>query len=146
MTVTPAAVASADVFVSYRRSIERDRTWVWEVLVPRLDDEGLEVVVDDRSFAPGDTVIESMAKAVDASRITIAVLTPAYLQSGFTHLERIMAQHVGLEQGTKRLVGLMLEPCELPTELRPFLWIDVTAVAAKDDQVLDRLVRTIYEG
>jgi len=128
-----------DVFVSYRQS-EPDITWVREILVPSLDSGGLDVCVDYRSFELGVAVITSMAAAVQSSRYTVAVMSPSYFQSEFTTLERIMAQHLGLEEGQRRLIGLMLEETEVPTEIRPFLWLDVSKVRDASDSKLSRLI------
>ncbi len=131
-----------DVFVSYRQR-DPDQTWVRTVLIPALDRAGMDVCVDYRSFELGRSIIESMAWAVDQSRYTVVVMSPAYFDSGFTTLERIMAQHLGLEEGRRRLIGLMLDEVEPPTELRPFLWLDVTHVADADAPELARLVDTL---
>jgi LCP family protein required for cell wall assembly len=131
-----------DVFVSYRQQ-DPDCTWVRSVLVPALDAAGLDVFLDERSFTPGLSVIENMSRAVDESRYTVAVMSPAYFGSDFTKLERIMAQHLGLEQGRRRLIGLMLAPCDPPTELRPFLWLDVSNVRDGNAPEIQRLIETL---
>lgn len=145
MTENDNAGEAYDVFVSYRQR-DPDRRWVREILVPALDAAGLAVYVDYRLFELGASVIESMAKAVDRSRITVAVMSPAYFESGFTDLERVMAQHLGLEDRQRRLIGLMLEDCEPPTELRPFLWLDVSGVDSKDAPEIERLVDALRNG
>jgi hypothetical protein len=108
-----------DVFVSYRH-LQPDLDWVRTVLVPALDEQGFAVCVDYRAFEPGSNVIEAMSDAVQASRYTTAVLSPRFLESGFTMLERVLADHVG-----SRLIGLVLEPCPLPPLQLEF---DVTAL------------------
>jgi hypothetical protein len=130
-----------DVFVSYRRA-EPDQCWTRSMLVPELEAKQVSVCIDYRSFELGTSIIESMANAVESSRFTLAILSPRFLESGFTTLERIMAQHLGLEESRRRLIGLILEECVLPLELRPFLLLDATHGSVGDDR-LDRLVRTL---
>lgn len=142
MTQLSESTYEYDAFVSYRQR-DPDMKWVKEVLIPALDSAGLAVSVDYRSFELGESIISSMAEAVDTSRYTVAVMSPAYFDSEFTELERIMAQHLGLEQGQRRLIGLMLDECEPPTELRPFLWLDVSADDDSTAAQLARLVKTL---
>jgi hypothetical protein len=67
-----------------------------------------------------------MARAVEQSRYTIAVLSPAYLESNFTEIENIMAEHLGLETAELRLVGVMRERCKPRLGIRSRLWLDMT--------------------
>jgi hypothetical protein len=50
-----------------------------------------------------------MERAVQASRYTLAVLSPQYLKSGFTELENVLAEHLGLERAERRLLAVMYE-------------------------------------
>jgi hypothetical protein len=131
-----------DVFVSYRQQ-DPDQKWVRQLLVPALDAAGFAICVDYRSFRLGDAILTSMADAVLTSRYTIAVMSPRYFASEFTHLERIMAQHLGLERSQRMLIGLMFEPCDPPLELKPFLWLDVTEVQARTAPELERLFTSL---
>ena len=127
-----------DVFVSYRQT-EPDQSWTRSMLVPELEAKRVRVCIDYRSFELGRSVIESMATAVESSRFTLAILSPRFLDSGFTTLERIMAQHLGLEERHSRLIGLIFEECAPPLELRPFLLLDL-ANGSVGGSAFDRLV------
>jgi TIR domain len=142
--MSPADQTTYDVFVSYRQQ-DPDQTWVRELLVPALDEASLVTCVDYRSFRLGDAILTSMAEAVLCSRYTIAVMSPRYFASDFTELERIMAQHLGLEQGQRRLIGLMLEPCQTPLELKPYLWLDVSSVTRAASPELAQLFTTLRD-
>ncbi len=50
-------------------------------------------------FRLGAPLVVEMARAVEQSRYTLAVLSPAYLTSNFAELENVLAEHLGLEQG-----------------------------------------------
>ncbi len=114
-----------DVFVSYRRH-EPVATWVSEVLVPRLERDGLRALVDYRDFIPGMPLMDLMASAVESTRYTVAVMTPEYLESTYTHLETVLTQHLGLEGALWRLVPVMRERVRPPLNLRMLLWLDLT--------------------
>lgn len=125
MLIVPAHEPGYDVFISYRRQ-EPDRTWVRETLVPRLRAEGLRVCIDDEAFRLGEPLVLEMARAIEQSRYTLAVLSPAYLQGKFAELENVLAEHLGIEQGQRRLLLVMREPCTPRLGMRARLWLDLT--------------------
>ncbi len=67
-----------DAFVSYRHQ-EPDGPWVRGVLVERLRAAGLRVCLDVDDFRLGLPLVLEMARGVERSRSTLAVLSPAYL-------------------------------------------------------------------
>lgn len=117
-----------DVFVSYRQ-IEPDKTWVRKTLVPQLKASGLRVCIDYQDFGLGKPLIKEIERAVMESRYTLGILTPAYLQSNFTELENILAQHLGLEASQRRWIAIMRQDCEPNLLIRARLWLDM-----QDDQ------------
>ena len=114
-----------DAFVSYRHK-EPAQTWVQGLLVPSLEAEGLSICIDHRDFTLGALLIPEMARAVENSRYTLAILTPEYLKSNFTELEAVMAQHLGLGQSQRRLLPIMREKCTVPANIGSLFWLDMT--------------------
>lgn len=114
-----------DVFVSYRQR-EPDLSWTRTVLLPELEKNGLKVCIDFKCFRLGASLIKEMEKAVEQSRYTLAVLSPAYLQSHFTELENLLSEHLGLENSQRRLLAVMREPCKPRLSMRSRLWLDVS--------------------
>jgi hypothetical protein len=138
-----ASRRSFDAFVSYSHE-EPDRTWVRERLVPALDLHQVAVFADYRHFRLGQPIITEIERAVDQSRFTLAVLSPPYLRSTFAQLESVLAEHVGLEEGSRRLIGILRRQCHPRLSIRARLWLDMTI----DDQFesrIERLVREIRE-
>ena len=82
-------VFTYDVFISYSHA---DSEWVTQTLLPRLEAAGLKACVDARDFRPGAPSVKEMARAVQNSRKTVLVLTPAYLASAWAEFERLMLQ------------------------------------------------------
>jgi hypothetical protein len=78
-----------------------------------------------------------MERAVQASRYTLAVLTPRYLASSFTELESVLAEHLGLERAERRLAVVIRERARPRLSMRARLSLDMTddadfeAVAAR---------------
>jgi hypothetical protein len=118
------ANAGYDVFISYRHQ-EPDQTWVRTRLVPRLGLEGLRVCLDVESFRLGAPLVLEMGRAVESSTYTVAVLTPAYLESTFTELESVLAEHLGLEERERRLIVIMREFTRPRLGMRARTWIDM---------------------
>jgi hypothetical protein len=127
-----------DAFISYRHQ-EPDKTWVRQVFVPALEAAGLQVCVDHRDFQLGAPLVTEMARAVEESRTTVAVLTPAYLEGRFTELENVLAEHVGLEERAVRLIYVVREPCKPPLRMRARLRLDLTT----DEEIADGVPRLI---
>jgi hypothetical protein len=131
-----------DVFVSYRHQAP-DGAWVRGVLVERLRAAGLRVLVDvdGDGFRLGMPLVLEMARGVEQSRYTLAVLSPAYLESNFTELESVLAEHLGLEASERRLLAVMREPCRPRLGIRSRLWLDMTT----DEEVARNLPRLVDE-
>src|ERR1700730_12074440 len=78
--------------------------------LPALEGLGVCVFVDFRDFRLGAPLVTEMARGVETCRYTVAVLSPAYLESHFTDLESVLAEHLGLERGEARLLMVDREP------------------------------------
>ena len=134
------SVFQYDVFISYRQR-DPDKRWVRDYLVPALEKKGLRVFIDYRDFRLGSPLVVEMAKAVEGSRYTLAVLTPAYLESNFTDLETILADQIGLEIGSRKLIAVMRESCKPRLGIRAKLWLDMTS----DDDFESQINRLVSE-
>jgi hypothetical protein len=128
-----------DVFISYRQQ-EPDKSWVRKILQRRLEAEGLRVCIDYRDFRLGAALVLEMARAVEQSRYTLAVLSPAYLESTFTELENVLAEHLGLEKSERRLLAILRQPCTPRLGFKARLWLDMT-----DDEEFDLNVQRLVD-
>jgi hypothetical protein len=141
---TPPAVPADgfhyDVFISYRQQ-EPGKSWVRKTLRPKLEAEGLKACIDHRDFRLGAPLVLEMARAVEQSRYTLAVLNEAYLASNFTELEGVLAEHLGLEKSQRRLLAVLREPCIPRLGMRARLWLDMT----DDDEFELNLKRLAFE-
>lgn len=136
----PADTFEYDVFISYRH-LEPDRSWVRRELVPRLDEAGLRVCIDVRSFRLGHPIVTEMGRAIEESRYTVAVLTPAFTQSGFTEFETVLAEHLGLEERRNRFLIIRRGEPEERLSMRARLQLDMT-----DDTEFDANVSRLIEA
>jgi hypothetical protein len=112
-----------DVFISYSHA---DKAWVWGELLPRLDGAGLRVCIDDRDFEIGVSSLVNMERAVDNSRHTLIVLTPAWVESQWAEFESLLASTTDPAGRQRKLIPLMLESCRLPPRIRILTYADLT--------------------
>ena len=136
MSPTPATLRY-DAFLSYRHC-EPDRSLA-QKLLSRLEGAGFSVAIDDRDFRPEQTFPEEMERCVRESRFTLALLSPAYFESGNTLEESIFCKVLDLQERRRRLIPLTLVPVQRPAWLHDLVGIDFT-----DSQLLvdpyDRLI------
>jgi hypothetical protein len=130
----------ADVFLSYRDQ-EPDRSWTRKVLLPRLEAHGVRAYIDFRDFRLGLPRLKATEEAVKASRYTLSVLTPAYLDSQLAELGSILARFLGAETNQSRWLGVFREPSNLGLDMRSRMLLDMT-----DDSYFDEnITRLAYE-
>lgn len=128
-----------DVFISYSHA---DQDWVWNWLIPRLKAEGLILCTDQESFDIGVPSLVNMENAVLASRHTLLVLTPAYMNSQWTLYEQILAQTQDPIGQRQRTLPVLREPCELPPRIAMLTYVDLAESVNAEAQVR-RLINAI---
>ncbi len=132
---------SYDVFISYSHM---DQSWVRGVLLPRLEAAGLRVAIDFRDFEIGVPSIVNMERAVDQSRFTLLVLSPAWVKSAWTDFESLLAGIADPASRRRKLLPLMLMPCRPPSRIAMLTHVDFTDQATHEAQIM-RLVNTIRD-
>lgn len=119
-----------DVFISYSH---RDGEWVRNFLLPRLEGIGLRVCIDYRDFEIGAPTLINMENAVERSRKTLIVLTPAWVESEWTTFESLLVRTNDPGATLRQLIPLLLEPCELPEYIALLTYVNFTR---RDDLTL----------
>lgn len=131
-----------DVFISYNPA---DRDWVEDKLLPRLKDAGVRVAIDYRDFIAGMSRLENIERAIDQSRRTIVVLSPAWLTDDWNQFESSLTTSIAPATRLRKLLPILLKPCEeLPPRLASLDKVDLTTERYVDLQ-LQRLVRDIED-
>ncbi len=110
-----------DVFISYST---QDEAWVRGELLQTLEKAGLRVCIDFRDFRRGAPTISEIERLMDASRRTLVVLTPNYIQSEWTKFETLLLQTFDPANTARRLIPLFKEPCEIPRRIQILTYID----------------------
>ena len=141
--LTPAAGSAFnfDVFVSHS---SQDQEWVLGWLTPRLEAAGIRPCYYQEDFDPTRPIIKNIPLAIERSRKTLLVLSPAWLKSEWTELEALIAQQQSPAFRKQQLIVLMLKKCEPPSELAILPYIDFTDESNWDKQ-LQRLIDAIND-
>ena len=85
--------------------------------------------------------MKEVARAVEQSRYTLAVLSPEHLASNWADLETVLAERVGIEESQRCFLAILREPCmpRLGIRIRPLL--DMT----RDDEFESNMARLVHE-
>lgn len=103
-----------DVFISYSSA---NKDWARKDLLSALEKAGLKVCIDFRDFQAGKPALRNMRDSILESRHTLLVLTEAYLGSGWTEFENLLAQTLDPANRQTRVVPMLREKCKLPLEI-----------------------------
>jgi len=128
-----------DVFISYNHA---DRTWVHSELLPWLKEAGLKVCIDECDFEVGTPSLVNMERAVDNSRHTLLVLTPAWIESEWTEFESLLAGTGDPAGRRRRLIPVMLELCKLPPRIAMLTCADLTQPSERAARMA-RLIKSL---
>jgi hypothetical protein len=106
--------AGPAAFISYAPA---DREWVFDTLLPQIEQAGLRAIVDVRDFAPGRSRLDNIVSAVETCRHTIAVLTPDYVADEWQALETLSARTADPAAWRRKLIPVKLKPCAVPRSI-----------------------------
>ncbi len=126
--------SSYDLFISYD---DADRAWVEGCLLDGLEQAGLRCQIE-AAFTLGAPRVVEFERAVQQSERTLLVLSPAYLQGDFNQFTSVLAQNIGLDTGTDRVIPLILNSVKLPPRLAMLVSID-TSESADCSRFIERL-------
>lgn len=92
---------------------------------------GLEIRKKSIWFAPnriglGEHISIKIERGVDNARHLIVLISPSYLSSEWCSMERHSAAFRDPNNGDRKLIPLLLQPCDLPAGLRPLYFCDLT--------------------
>ena len=141
--VAPPTRFAYDVLVVHAPD-DRDRAWA-RSLIHLLEDRGIRVGTEERDAEPGSHRVAELDRLVSTSRYTMPILTPRFSAGRFQHLQTVMAEHLGVEDGIARLIPIVREPCEARLGLRSLVHLDMI----RDENVapnLERLIRTLRKA
>jgi len=122
----PAADAPVryDVFISYRHG--GLDTEVATQLAEALEADGYAVAIDERDFPANASFLQEMERCVRESRVTVAVISQRYLESGNCQEEAIICKVLDMGDRKRRLIPWIIEPVAMPAWLYGIVGVDCT--------------------
>jgi hypothetical protein len=133
-----------DAYVSYVER-EPDAAWVWETLVPRLEEAGLRVAVSGDVEEPGVARVVNVERGMQQAKRTVIVLSDAYLADNMADFENTLAQTMDVREGTYRLLPVKIAPLDegrLPTRLSMLTTLDLIH-PRRAEREFERLVQAL---
>lgn len=131
-----------DVFISYRHGDpDRNDAIRLDLILQRFD---IVVALDERDFSPQETFFDEMARCIQESRYTVALLSKRYLGSFNTWEESVMQKCLDNRERKRRLIPVYLEPCDPPLWLEPLVGIRLYEKDSKPSPI-EKLIRIISE-
>jgi photosystem II stability/assembly factor-like uncharacterized protein len=121
--MSPSERFDYDVFISFNRA---DGDWVSTWLLPRLVAAGLSVCFEPRDFAIGVPRLVNVENAVDGSRHTLIVLSPAWVENEWNDFAALLLQTADPVGRQGRLLPLLFKPCDLPPRINFLTLADFT--------------------
>jgi len=128
-----------DVFISYSH---KDGEWVRGWLLPRLEDAGLRVCIDFRDLYVAVPILVNMERAINESRKTLLIMTPAWTASQWSTFESLLVQTEDPAGRYSSFIPLLLRETQLPPRLAALTYADFRDPSTWDDQ-LDKVVRAV---
>ncbi|MBF0133055.1 MAG: toll/interleukin-1 receptor domain-containing protein [Magnetococcales bacterium] len=117
-----------DVFISYS---SQDRKFA-HTLAERLLADGLKIWFDEWVLKPGDPISVAVEDGLEKSRILLAILSPQFLHSEWTKVERGAAMFRDPANRTRRFIPVLYQDCKLPDMLAQYKQIDLRANAPEE--------------
>jgi DNA polymerase III delta prime subunit len=118
-----------------------DKRWA-ELIASVVRDAGHEPFFEDEDFHVGQNIIDNMTRAAKAD-CTIAVLSPAYLESEYCLSELNAALWTDPLGRRGQVIPVRVAPVDLPSPVAQLAYVDFVGVG--DDIARQRLLKTILK-
>jgi WD40 repeat protein len=118
---SPVCAFEYDVFIVHASV---DEPFVQGYLIPEL---GLatERVLVPRQLRVGQSIIEEIERGIRTSRVTITVLSPAYMSERWAMFGEQLAAYTHVtDQNRSKVIPLLRTDCDLPTHIRSLVTLD----------------------
>jgi hypothetical protein len=101
-----------------------------------LKENNYVVCFGEEDFRPGCVLVKAIADAVSKSRKVVAVISPNYVESGWTELEVVFClTQIGEKNAPlDSFIPVIYKKCEMRPELQSFKYIDYTTLCNNSSQ------------
>jgi hypothetical protein len=116
-----------DVFVSYNKTdLEFVKKLVRRIERQHIKGRFIKVFFDEWDIEPGENVLLKIEAAEPSSRFIVLVMSPNWLESNWTTLERVIPVYDDPAGLKGRIIPIMRRRCEPPPSIRILKWLDFT--------------------
>lgn len=133
-----------DAYISYVDK-EPDATWVWDTLVPKLEDAELKIATPEDEILGVPRVV-NIQNMIEQSKRTVLVLSNDYLEDDWADFQNVLGQTLGIEEGKYRLITLKISEFDngqLPSRLRTLTPLNLLVHPRRAKSALTRLIETL---
>jgi hypothetical protein len=133
------------LYDAYVAHAEEDFDWVFEHLIPALNQEGLRHTVS--ADAISQYRVTSIEDAILHSKYVLLVVSPNYTAGRFTQLAGILAQDHGVEAGLYNLIPVKIgEPSEeLRLGIKALVGVNLTTSGKRYEFELNKLLKHLHQ-
>jgi hypothetical protein len=115
-------------------------------LASHLDRLGLQVWMDTKDLRGGESIVEAVSEAIAAADIYVVCLSPASVGSTWVRHELDLAMTLEVEQGTPRVLPILLTKTEIPVTLKGRLYIDISSSGDAGKADIQRFIATNFDA
>ena len=114
-----------DAFVSYNKAdVDFAEKLVRRIEKESINGEPIKVFFSEWDIEPGENILLRIEKAEPSSRFIIPIMSPDWLKSDWTTLERVIPVHDDPAGLKARIIPVMQRNCEPPPSMRILRWLD----------------------
>jgi len=131
-----------DVFISYNKAdLEFVRKLVRKIEREHIKGNLIKVFFDEWDIEPGENILLKIEEAEPSSRFIVLVMSPEWLKSNWTTLERVIPVYDDPAGLKGRIIPIMRRRCEPPPSIRILKWLDFTTDSNFEREVKKLIAR-----
>jgi hypothetical protein len=114
-----------DLFVSYNKAdVEFVERLVKAVESARFENRKLRCFYDSWDIAPGENILLRIEEGLTNSRFIGLIISPDWLKSDWTTLERVIPVHEDPAGLKGRIIPILRRNCNIPPSIKILKWLD----------------------
>lgn len=116
-----------DVYISYNKAdLKFARKLASRIERQHIKGELIKVFFDEWDIEPGENILLKIEEAEPSSRFIVLIMSPEWLKSNWTTLERVIPVYDDPSGLKGRIIPIMRTRCEPPPSIRILKWLDFT--------------------
>jgi hypothetical protein len=131
-----------DVYISYNKAdLKFARKLADRIERQHIKGELIKVFFDEWDIEPGENILLKIEEAEPSSRFIVLIMSPEWLESNWTTLERVIPVYDDPSGLKGRIIPIMRRRCEPPPSIRILKWLDFTTDSNFEREVAKLIAR-----